>query len=590
MRTVLRVLRKHGCVLYWAVANLITLYSSWVARTLLEPRTHLPMPNAPGNSGIGSHSSVFVLFAMTVIALFLYGLSVFRPGLWSDEIFSIAIASGHSLDQPVALQRGDLGDFVYDLEPRPASHWRAYLAPTLNLGGVWRAVFLSDLNPPLYYLTLNVWMTIFSNTDISLRLFSVMWALLSMPIFWNLGKILAGRDGAVTVLAVFVLSPFVLYYSVEVRMYSMLIFFSSSLLYATAQYIRFNKARWICTWSAAAVFGMWTHLFFVFVLITCLIWLSLSTAKKDYWKLASAVGFTVCLLLPWYVHVPTIQGEWRVGTSWQYIRLPPGEELDLALRHLAGLFAGVGFRQGWGPIAPYIDYVLQFIVAVAFAISASRILRDRILMLLCTIPVATVAMLFAADLTRGMSLLKTERYVIAALPAALAALACAVLHLRQTVRYAVLLLVILVWSSKIAPMATGQVRPNEPYNDLAAAIDRLTPDLVILNSIPSGVLGLARYLRSDLEIAPILPMLRNVTSDHVDRWIISKCRVAFIDAHQQSSASELEFAVRRVSNLEETLRFSGFSMRLYKLAKEHAGCRPAERAQEDVIRAALGRS
>jgi len=59
---------------------------------------------------------LFVLFA--VAALLRIGL-VTRSGLWGDEVFSLAIATGHSLEHPAAAARPELGDFVEPNHPVP---------------------------------------------------------------------------------------------------------------------------------------------------------------------------------------------------------------------------------------------------------------------------------------------------------------------------------------------------------------------------------------------------------------------------------------------------------------------------------------
>ena len=49
-----------------------------------------------------------------------------RPGLWADEIFSLAMATGHSLEHPAAQADSTLGDFVQPLGAEPAGTYRRY--------------------------------------------------------------------------------------------------------------------------------------------------------------------------------------------------------------------------------------------------------------------------------------------------------------------------------------------------------------------------------------------------------------------------------------------------------------------------------
>ncbi len=50
-----------------------------------------------------------------------------RPGLWGDEVFSLAMATGHSLEQPAAEARSGLGDFVQPAGAEPSSTFRRYV-------------------------------------------------------------------------------------------------------------------------------------------------------------------------------------------------------------------------------------------------------------------------------------------------------------------------------------------------------------------------------------------------------------------------------------------------------------------------------
>ena len=81
-----------------------------------------------------------------------------RQGLWADELFSLAMATGHSLEHPDA-DKADpaLGDFVEFSWPSPPAAYSRYLEhenPPASPARVVRAVLLSDTSPPLYYVVL----------------------------------------------------------------------------------------------------------------------------------------------------------------------------------------------------------------------------------------------------------------------------------------------------------------------------------------------------------------------------------------------------------------------------------------------------
>src|SRR5689334_12746459 len=66
-----------------------------------------------------------LLLLVTGAASVRIGLAL-RPGLWVDEIFSLAMATGHSLEHAPALANPALGDYVETLMPQSPSAWRRY--------------------------------------------------------------------------------------------------------------------------------------------------------------------------------------------------------------------------------------------------------------------------------------------------------------------------------------------------------------------------------------------------------------------------------------------------------------------------------
>lgn len=88
----------------------------------------------------------------------------------------------------------------------------------------------SDFHPPLYYLSLKSWSSIFGRSEMGIRMLSVLFSLGSIYIVF----LLAGKWPAL-LLAV---NPLFLYYSQEARMYSMV-----SFLLIVAVYF-FRKERW----------------------------------------------------------------------------------------------------------------------------------------------------------------------------------------------------------------------------------------------------------------------------------------------------------------------------------------------------------
>lgn len=152
-----------------------------------------------------------------------------RQGLWVDEVFSIAMATGHSIEHDATKSQPELGDYVEPPLPLPPSEYRKYAehdTPPAGPSRVIRAVFLSDTSPPLYYLFLYGWTLVVGTSDTALRLFSVFWSLACFPMLWYLGRRTGGRNSALAAMTLFALAPLSLFYTTEGRMYSQMLFFS----------------------------------------------------------------------------------------------------------------------------------------------------------------------------------------------------------------------------------------------------------------------------------------------------------------------------------------------------------------------------
>ena len=147
-----------------------------------------------------------------------------RHGLWADELFSLAMATGHSLEHPANSADVSMGDYIEVPETASPGLYAQYLqhaSPPVMPGRVVRAVFISDTSPPGYYVLLYFWTLAPGTSDLSLRGFSLLWALAAFPIVWSLARQLGGRRAALVAGFVYAFSPLCVYYSVEGRMYSM---------------------------------------------------------------------------------------------------------------------------------------------------------------------------------------------------------------------------------------------------------------------------------------------------------------------------------------------------------------------------------
>jgi len=89
----------------------------------------------------------------------------------------------------------------------------------------------ADFHPPLYYFLMKLWTNIFGYSEISLRMPSIIFSILTGYVVYLIGKRLKNRQIGVWAAVFFLFNPLIVYYSQEARMYMMTVFFLTMALY-----------------------------------------------------------------------------------------------------------------------------------------------------------------------------------------------------------------------------------------------------------------------------------------------------------------------------------------------------------------------
>ena len=72
---------------------------------------------------------------------------------------------------------------------------------------------------PLYFFLLHFWMKIFGNSEIAIRSLSVIFGILTVPLVYIVSKKVASEKVAILSTLVTAMSPLLVFFSVEARMY-----------------------------------------------------------------------------------------------------------------------------------------------------------------------------------------------------------------------------------------------------------------------------------------------------------------------------------------------------------------------------------
>jgi hypothetical protein len=488
-----------------------------------------------------------------------------RSNLWPDEVFSVAVATGHSLEHPAAVADPSLGDYVEAPGPLQAEELRQYVehdAPPASLDRLLRAVLLSDTSPPLYYLQLSLWTRLFGTGDVAVRLYSIVWSLACLPLLAGLARRLGGGRAVLAATALFAFSPMVVYYSVEARMYSLLWFLVLALMLLSlhAQQRGPGALRY-CLWVLVGAAGFLTHYFFVFPFAAAAAYLMLQPGRTARWH-AVAGSLLICLLLlPWYLKLPQSMAAWRITAGW--LEWEPNHFdwwqsfRELVLHFFSGQSFGLWrLHHRWNAVALVLFALIGVIALLRLRL---RWFQGRRLLLWLWFAAACLGPV-AFDLVQGTYTVAVPRYATTALPAACLLAAVGLGTLSWRARTAVLALIIIAWVPSLGAIYRKAGRSGAPLREIARAVSAETKsaDVVLIQSIPSGVLGYARYATGPAPIASWVEQLGQRTGPaSLHPLIAGRERVYFLRYHELGSPTLAEDWLREHAIVVREQPFNG---------------------------------
>ena len=162
-------------------------------------------------------------------------------------------------------------------------------------------------HPPLYYLSLYPWQLAAGTTEFAFRFYSVFWGTLFVPLLYLLIRRLAGRRVALVAALLAALSPFLVAYSQEARMYSLLSCLSLMALLSFHNALqRPDRPGWWLVYMALVAVGMVTHYFFGLLWAAGVAYLlleGLRTRRLPLWGMGLQILFLL-MVVAWFVAAP----------------------------------------------------------------------------------------------------------------------------------------------------------------------------------------------------------------------------------------------------------------------------------------------
>ncbi|MCW5847279.1 MAG: glycosyltransferase family 39 protein [Anaerolineae bacterium] len=239
-----------------------------------------------------------------------------------------------------ALRVHDLGAFSFwtdeGLTPARAGY---PVAQILRNDILIQGVVTKDTHPPLYYLIVHVTRRLFGLSDFAFRYPSVLFGLLLVPLLYQLGRRLGGRDLGLLVALLAAVNPLQVYYSREARMYTLLVLLVTAMSYVLwralsaenrqispiSQMKRARRSslviRHFLLYALLAALALYTHYTVVFLIAAqglFWVWLLWRAGQRRVILIAAGLGALAAVPLVPYT-VPRL----LAGAEANYYAVPP---------------------------------------------------------------------------------------------------------------------------------------------------------------------------------------------------------------------------------------------------------------------------
>ena len=213
----------------------------------------------------------------------------------------------------------------------------------------------ADIHPISYYTLLWLWMKVFGESLISVRILSIITGMGVVCLIYLIGRELFGEKTAQLAILFTALAPFQIHYAQEIRMYS---FMAMWLLLATYAYLRgarTGQRRWWILFAIAAALAQYAHNLAAFYLIP----LAITPILQRDWKSVKAVLLAglgaVVLYIPWLIELP---GQFAKVEQSYWVARP---DLSRLFTLLLVFTTNLPLPNNWLPIALFIALLLMIV-------------------------------------------------------------------------------------------------------------------------------------------------------------------------------------------------------------------------------------
>lgn len=200
-------------------------------------------------------------------------------------------------------------------------------------------------NGPLYYILLRGWLLLAGDSEFATRYTSLFFGVLAAPLTWVVGRRLAGRATGLAGAALVALSPYLVWYAQELKMYALVLALGLLSTYLYCRALDEGRWQWWLGHVIVTSLLMYTHLLAVLLLASQALWFIVGWRQyRPRWPawLADLAALTLPYLPLAVWQLPLLLSDFQTGH--------PFYALDDILQILFLAFSR-GVAAPWTPLA-----------------------------------------------------------------------------------------------------------------------------------------------------------------------------------------------------------------------------------------------
>ena len=161
-----------------------------------------------------------------------------------------------------------------------------------------------NINPPFYFMIMNIWINLFGTTETALRAFSALAGIISILFIYLLASYLFNKQIGLISAFLFAINPFNIAYSQEARTYTFIVLLGLISTYYFIKSLDKNKLVYWIIFIITTAIGLYTHTFFIFIILFEILYffLFIKKYKKLFKNFILSLILAFILYLPWLPH------------------------------------------------------------------------------------------------------------------------------------------------------------------------------------------------------------------------------------------------------------------------------------------------